>query len=155
MSKKAKKDTAEEAVKEAAEKAARKAAAKAAKVAAQEAAEEAAKVAAEKAARIAARKAAKRRAKAGSGVSDADRLRAEVTVLRLIVDRMLLVQARNLGKEAYLTDLHDGLMSDLDRAENGGKDPLVREVMNLEIERSLEAVRAQLLLARADRSKRN
>lgn len=92
---------------------------------------------------------------AEASLAEQRRLRAEVTVLRLLVDRMLLVQARHLGKEAYLASLHDSLMGDLDRMESGGGDAAIREVMNAEIERSLEAVRAQLILARADSSKRN
>ncbi len=92
----------------------------------------------------------KKAAKSAS-LAEQTRLRAEVTVLRLLVDRMLLVQARNLGKEAYLEDLHKNLMVDLDRVDEAG----MREVMNTEIERSLEVVRTQLLLARADSSKRN
>jgi len=98
---------------------------------------------------------------AGDGLMAADaaaeqiRLRAEVTVLRLLVDRMLLVQARHLGKEAYLDDLHDLLIADLERLGLDGAGPEAREVMHAAIERSLEAVRAQLLLARADSSKRN
>ncbi len=83
------------------------------------------------------------------------RLRAEVTVLRFLVDRMLLAQARNLGKEAYLEDLHKNLMGDLDRAGEADQGSEIRDVMNAEIERSLEVVRTQLVLARADRSKRN
>lgn len=88
-------------------------------------------------------------------LAEQKRLRAEVIVLRLLVDRMLLVQARNLGKEAYLEDLHNNLMVDLDQAGGREQDPEIRDVMNAEIERSLEAVRTQLVLARADRSKRN
>lgn len=92
---------------------------------------------------------------AADALAEQTRLRAEVTVLRLLVDRMLLVQARHLGKEAYLDDLHDLLMGDLDRLGLDSAGPEAREVMHAAIERSLEAVRAQLLLARADSSKRN
>ncbi len=92
---------------------------------------------------------------AAEAAAEQVRLRAEVTVLRLLVDRMLLVQARHLGKEAYLDDLHDLLMGDLDRLGPDGASPEARQEMHAAIERSLEAVRAQLLLARADSSKRN
>lgn len=96
-----------------------------------------------------------KKALANLRLAEQRRLRAEVSVLRLLVDRMLLVQARNLGKEAYLEDLHKNLMVDLDRNGKVEGDSEIRDVMNAEIERSLEVVRTQLMLARADRSKRN
>ncbi len=103
-----------------------------------------------------ARKAKKAKRAAGElRLAEQKRLRAEVTVLRLLVDRMLLVQARNLGKEAYLEELHKNLMVDLDRVDEGENDAEFRDVMNTEIERSLDVVRTQLVLARADSSKRN
>lgn len=88
-------------------------------------------------------------------LSQQAKLRAELAALRLLVDRMLLVQARNLGKEAYLEDLRANLRLDMEFAGGPETSSEVRAVMDAAIDRSIESVRAQLLLARADSSKRN
>jgi len=88
-------------------------------------------------------------------LSQQARLRAELAAMRLLVDRMLLVQARHLGKEAYLDDLREKLQIDMELAPDREPDIELRKVMSAAIDRSLESVRAQLLLSRADSSKRN
>ncbi|MEO1192511.1 MAG: hypothetical protein AAFY02_12190 [Pseudomonadota bacterium] len=83
------------------------------------------------------------------------RLRIELEALRLLVGRLLLVQARNMGKEDYLRDLEDSLQQDLDSSLSGETDPNLRAAMDEVLDSAIEKVRMRLLLSRADSSKRN
>ncbi|GAB5467257.1 MAG: hypothetical protein Kilf2KO_02870 [Rhodospirillales bacterium] len=100
-------------------------------------------------------KVAKTKKTKSAALSPGARQRAELKALRLLVGRMLLVQARNMGKETYLKDLQNSLRQDLDSSLPDDADPEIRAAMDAVIDGLLDQVRLQLLLARADGNKRN